>query len=470
MRKCYFRALAALAGGAVLSGCLLLSGCAAPPPPAFDGVSQTLSRRLDQTVAWRGVSESDQAADDAMHRLLSAPLTADTAVQVSLLDNRDLQATYEDLGIARADLVQAGLLKNPIFSFDLRIPDVSPKKTYLDFSIEDDFVDLLLRPLREEMAEDAFAATKAHVVGQVLQLAAETRTAFYAYEAAQQQVEIAQRAGAAQAAALDVENRLHDAGNTSELNLLTQESMANQCHVDLLDAQAAQATARENLNQLMGLSGDDIQWNVTDRLADPPVDEIDGHGLETLAVQRNADVESARAAVTAAAGTLGITQKTSWFASIDAGANAERETDGQWRIGPSLIVPVPLFDQGQAAVAKAIALYRQSEQRYLAAVIDVQSRVRLALDQMQRARARALFYRDQQLPLQQKLVEQMQLEFNGMYVGIFELLSTKRDAIDTGREYIDSLRDYWTARAALELAIGGRVPAATTQPSQAGAD
>lgn len=470
MRTCCFRAVSALADGAVLFGCLLLFGCAAPPPPAFDGVSQALSGRLDQTVAWRGVSESDQAADDAVHRLLSKPLTADAAVQISLLDNRDLQATYEDLGIARADLVQAGLLKNPIFAFDLRIPDVSPKKTYLDFSIEDDFVDLLLRPLRKQMAQDAFAVAQAHVVGQVLQLAADTRTAFYAYQAAQQQVDIAQRADAAQAAALDVENRLHAAGNTSELNLLTQESMANQSHVDRLDAQAAQATARENLDQLMGLGGDDLQWSVTDRLAEPPANEIDGHGLETLAVRRNAEVESARAAVTAAAGTLGITQKTSWFASTDVGPNAERETDGQWRIGPSLMVPVPLFDQGQAAVAKAVAQYRQSRQRYLAVVADVQSRVRLALDQMERARTRALFYRDQQLPLQQKLVEQMQLQFNGMYVGIFELLSAKRDEIETGRQYVDSLRDYWTARAALELAIGGRVPAATTQPSQAGAD
>jgi outer membrane protein, heavy metal efflux system len=96
---------------------VFLSGCASVPPKGgFDEVQQGAAQRLGQKVQWNQGTEDDQAAAQAVQLLLQRPLTADDAVQIALLNNRRLQAVYEELGIAQANLVQAGLLKNPRFS------------------------------------------------------------------------------------------------------------------------------------------------------------------------------------------------------------------------------------------------------------------------------------------------------------------------------------------------------------------
>src|SRR5688572_31413757 len=94
-----------------------LSGCARVPREAgFSDVRKTVEQRTGQQVHWNQGSEADQRAAQSVRELLAAELTADAAVQIALLNNQSLQATYEDLGIAQAELVEAGLLRNPIFS------------------------------------------------------------------------------------------------------------------------------------------------------------------------------------------------------------------------------------------------------------------------------------------------------------------------------------------------------------------
>ena len=444
---------------------LAMSGCATVPKNAgFDDVSKTVADRLGQPVQWRGVTADDAAVDRAVRGLLARPLTADAAVQVALLNNRTLQATYEDLGVAQADLVQAGLLKNPVFTFDARLPDRSPKRTYLDISVEDDFIDLLLRPARRRVAAAAFAQAKGRVASAVLQLAADTRVAFYAYQAAEQDLELQRTVNQAQADSFDAAKRLYQIGNANERTLLGETAQFGRTRLQLAEAEEHAAEARERLGDLMGTWGGDAAWTTAGRLADPPEREVDPVGLESLAIRRRPDLEAARQNLLLQARTLGFTFQYRYIQALNVGPNAERETDGQWRVGPSFDAPIPLFDQGQAAVARAAALLRQSQDRFYAGAVDARSQVRLARTQLFNARARVEFYRREVLPVEQRLVAQTQLHFNGMYVGVFELLQAKRDEIAAGQEYIAALRDYWTARAELERAVGGRLPVPPLPP------
>jgi cobalt-zinc-cadmium efflux system outer membrane protein len=384
------------------------------------------------------------------------------------LNNRNLQATFEDLGIAQADLVQAGLLKNPVFDLNVRIPDRSPSKTYLDFSVADSFLDALLIPVRRKLADAHFREVKAKVADEVLNLAAQTQEAFYRYQGAQQMIELRRTSAAAADAALGAAQKLHEAGNISDLDYTSQQAQEARARIELANAIAEADEERETLNGLMGLWGRRTGWKIGGHLPDLPATEIDSKGLEVLAITQRLDLAAAGEEVVVQARALGITVQTRFFTDVDAGVEAERETDGQWRIGPTISAPLPIFDQGQAAIAKGTAQLRQSKERYLALAVAIGSQVRAARTRLFNARAKALFYRDQLLPLQQQLLAETQRHYNGMFVGVFQLLQAKRDQTDAAREYIEACRDYWIARAELERAMGGRLPtgaAAASQPS-----
>lgn len=448
----------------------LLSGCAAGRHgDDFASVQSLAIDRIGKRVGWNGHTADDRAAEHALRGLLARPLTADAAVQVALLNNRNLQATFEELGIAQADFVQAGLLRNPVLDVSVRFPNVAPSKTYLNFAVAENFLDVFLIPARRKIAEAQLDEAKARVSNEVFELAAKTASAFYAWQGAQQRVDLLGTIADATAASLDAATRLREAGNTTELDYLGERAQADRAKVDLANARADAADARERLNALMGIADDQLNWTAAARLPELPAENVRAEGLESLAVRQRQDLTAARGEVLTQARMYGFTVDTRFFASADVGADAERETDGQWRIGPSLVIPIPLFDHGQAAAARARSVLRQSEQRYAALAIDIRSQVRAARSRLLNARSTAQFYRDEILPTQQRLLEQTQLHYNGMLVGVFQLLQAKRDEIDAAVQYVNALQSYWTARAELERAIGGRLPldgpGTATQPT-----
>jgi cobalt-zinc-cadmium efflux system outer membrane protein len=446
----------------------LFAGCAAVPKDAgFGDVQHLVADRTGYAVVWDENTAADQAVAAKVHDLLDRELTADEAAQIALLNNHHLQATFEDLGIAQADLVQAGLLKNPVFDLGVRFPDRGPSSTYLDIGAAEDFLDIALIPARKKLAQAQFDEAKEKVSDEVLSLAAEARAAFYTYQADEQMAQFQQSITEAADAAGEAAKKLHDAGNLNDLDYAGQHASAVRANVDLADAQAAVDEARERVNDVMGVWGPDTEWKSDRRLPDIPAAPLSVADLEFLALRQRPDLVAAHQEVVVQAKTLGLTTDYRFFSEITVGPEFERETDGQWRIGPTISVPLPLFDQGQAKIARAVAMMRQSRQRYIALAADVRSQVRLASSRVQNARAKALLYRDQVLPIERDLMKQTQLHYNGMFIGVFQLLQAKRDEIDAAREYIQALRDYWIARADLEKSLGGRLPTAapTSMPS-----
>ncbi|MDO8142190.1 MAG: hypothetical protein Q6358_11880, partial [Candidatus Brocadiales bacterium] len=134
----------------------ILIGCASVPKEAgFPDVQKLIERRISQRVHWNQGRPEDAAVADAVRYMLQQELTVDEAVQIALLNNRSLQAIYEELGIAQADAVQAGLLRNPIFGAGFRFPDKTVgghRSTNTEFSVVQDFLDLLVLPLRKKVA------------------------------------------------------------------------------------------------------------------------------------------------------------------------------------------------------------------------------------------------------------------------------------------------------------------------------
>jgi cobalt-zinc-cadmium efflux system outer membrane protein len=435
----------------------LFAGCASVPRDAgFAAVKSEVALRTGQRIQWNARTADDRDAANALRQLLAQGLDADRAVQIALLNNRRLQATYEDLGVAQAEVVQAGLLKNPVFDGDLKF-STDGGGTKVELAVVQDFLDVFVIPLRKRVGEDRFESAKLRVTSAVLDLAGQVRVAFYAYEGAEQVLQLRRTVAQATEASYDLARRLHDAGNVTDLEFVNQRAMYEQQKLDLARAETAALNTRERLNVLLGLWGSDTGWTAPNRLPEPPNDDEPIAAVERRAVEKSLDLASARREVEAAARTLGIRRSFGMLPEAELGAAAERETNGEWLVGPAFSLPIPLFDQGQAATAKAASELERARQQFFATAVEVRAAARSARNDLLAARSRVNYYQSVILPLRRQVTEQTQLQYNAMQVGPFQLLQAKQTEIDAGVQYIQALNEYWLARTQLGQITSGRM-------------
>jgi len=445
-----------------------LTGCAGiETKPGFDEVSQQVSERTGKKIHWRKGGAEDIEVSSRVRMMLQDELTVEEAVQVALLANPKLQATYEELGIAQADLVQAGLLRNPVFEAGILYPRGENFKN-LDFNIAWDFLGVFTLPLRKRAAENEFELAKLKVTAEVLDLAGEVRSAFYQAQANRQFVEMMQQVVEATTAALYTSRQLRAAGNISALALDQQAALHQESRLMLASAEAAAMDSRERLNALMGLWGTATQWRMIDRLPGVPGTPQELAEIEKRAVERSLDLGMLRLRMEALARRAGVTNLTSVIDDLEVGYTWERD-DGEWEDGPSIAFPIPIFDFGQAKRARARAALDQARARYKAAAIEVRSAARAASRRLELARLRERHLREVMLPLRERISHGMQLEYNAMQVGVFRLLRTQEQQLVTGQQYIEALRDFWLARAGTEMVVNGRMGGMTGMASMTAA-
>lgn len=435
---------------------VLLAGCQTiPAQPGLDEVQTQLDGRGGHRVMWRTGAQEDRMADEAVRKLLSSELTAASAQQIALLNNRNLQASYEELGIAQAAVVQAGLLKNPVFELALLFPS-GGGSTMIDIGVAQDFLDVFFIPLRTRIATAEYDAVKVDVTTKVLDLAHATRLAFLQVQADEQTLIEHQQNLEAASASLEFAQKMHKAGNMRNVDLASEQVSQAQAKLDVATAQAALEENREKLTKLMGLWGDDTQWRVAKKLPDIPDRFDDLADLEKKAIGRSLELAAITHRMTALAEEAGFTRSTSLVQEVELGVAGERD-DGEWKVGPTIAVPLPIFDQGQAKVATANAQLRRQQQLLYAKAVEVRSAARSARLRLVTAQETAIYYRDEILPLRDRIVKDTMLQYNAMQVSVFQLLGARTQHIDAHRKYIAAVHDYWRAKAQLDLLLAGRM-------------
>ena len=444
--------------GWLFASVALWSGCTSVALNAgFDDVRATVEERGGLNIYWNNGTDLDKEAAEKIRSLLKRKLAADQAVQIALLNNRGLQAVYSDLGVAQADLVQAGLLNNPIFEAALKFP-TSGGQTNLEFVTVMNFLGVFYLPLRKRVAAARFEEAKLRVTGAVLDFAARARAAFYLHLANEQMLELRQTIVQALNASLDVARRLNEAGNISDLDLAKERALAETGKLALRSAEIAVRQSREQLNDLMGLWGKDTEWQSEGRLPEIPAQPMQTEDIERLALSRSIDLSHARQRIVVAGEQLGFNKTTALIPELGFGSFAERN-EGAWEVGPVLEFPIPLFDQGQARIGSAVADLRRVQQEYYALAVRIRSTARAVRDRMEGFRDRALYYRDILLPLHERIVNESQLQYNAMQLGPIQLLRAREQQIETASAYVEALRDYWLARSDAGQILNGRLPA-----------
>lgn len=430
-----------------VSGCSLVN-----TTESFKDIQLMTGEKINSKIVWNQDEQKAKEVDIAVKKLLSKTLSVSDTVQIALLNSPSLQATYEEIGIAQADLVQAGLLQNPVFSIERRLSGKS-----LELDIAQDFIDVLFIPLRTKVAENTLEATKRKVASEVIEHASKTKLAYYELQSHMQELEMLQKVSQVMDASASAAKKIFQAGNIIELELQNEQNLANEARIDLSLAENEIIQERERLNVMMGLWGSNIYWEIEKRLPNPSNEDPDGTGLERLAISERLDLAAERKELDAFGSSINLAGYGAMISQAVLSFHSEAEPNGDTTRGPSLEIPIPIFNQGDSQRAKALAVFRQKAAHFMQHGIEIRSQVRATFNKMKAARKRIAFYQKEVLPLKAKILEQTQLQYNGMFMSVFQILQTKRDQIEAGKNFIESLKDYWIARTELELAVGGRI-------------
>lgn len=431
----------------------LLGGCASVPKDSgFGDVRRQVMAETQQPVVWEP-REEVRAPDDAVVAplLQDGELTADRAVQIAFANNRDLQATLEELGLARAELIGASTIRNPLFDGEVRFPG-DPRKPF-EIALSQTLIDIFQLGNRKRLGRAQFEAAKVRVSGALINFAGHVRMDYYDALAARRILARAEAVMKAQEAATELAKRQHFAGNISDLDLENEQSRYEQVKLDYARAQLDELQAREGLIADLGLV-QRAELNLPADFPPPPESELPSEEVERQVASRRLDLRVAQREIEAAQRAVRIA-KTAAFEDLAVGVHLEREPEGTKTAGPAATIPIPIFDRGAAPKARARAMLRQAQQRLAAMTVAARSEARTAQERLIEARSRMAYLRDVVIPRRERILRLTQLEYNAMLRGVFQLIDARKNLDNARREEVIATRDYWVARTELETALLG---------------
>lgn len=451
----------------LLAGVLALAlGACVPSRSAVWGPADSaIRRRLGIDASW-GAS-TDPRVPAAVAELLQAPLDRRAAVRLAVANNRRLQARYDELGVAAAAIADATVLAPTEVDVSYKVA-LEGDDNEFEIDAVQDVLDLIQIPQRRGVAKADLAAARARAVSATVELVAHVEMAFNDLLASQMTLELRQTAFDTADASAEITERMHKAGNTTDLALARERDQREQARIELARAQLDVEEARERLNELLGLSGDDTKWTVAGRLPDIPTDPPALDGLEREAVAMSLDLEALFAETESASGRLGVARLRAFLPELGVGVSTTRHDGGEWDAGPALRIALPIFNQQQGPRAKATAEMRRSQNQTIATAVEIRARARTARQRVLESHAESRHLLETVLPLRQTIVDETLLQYNAMNASTFELLSARRELVDAGRQYIDALRRYWNAAAeAQALSRGASVASPETEQIEA---
>lgn len=451
---------------ALLTCAALLAGCATLTPDAgFATVAQAARDTLGKDLHWARTDADLDSIHQRVAAILAKPLSVDAAVQVALLHNRGLQAGFQELGITDADVVQATRLPNPGFSIG-RL--TRGDEVELERGLHLNLARLLAWPAQREIGARQLRQVQARVATQVLTLAADTRKAYYHALAAEETVRHQRQVVQATEAGAELARRMAQVGNFSKLQQAREQVFHADALLNLARAEQLQRATRERLTRLLGLWGDQTLFTLPERLPALPTTVLDLPDIERVALAQRLDVQAARQAAAQTARQLGLTRTTRFVNVLELGLAHNSANDAPTQRGWEIAIELPLFDWGDARVARAEAVYLQAVHRAAETAINARSEVREAYTAYRSAHDIARHQRDAVVPLHQRISEENLLRYNGMFIGVFELLADARSQVAGVHAAIQALRDFWVAQADLDMALigpPGLAPAAGPAPA-----
>lgn len=442
------RAAAGLLLTALLPGCASLSrdgGLAA--------VNDITRPALAMDAAAHRTPEEADAARARIAALLRRPLSADSAVQIALLNNRGLQAAYNALGLSEAAMVQASLPPNPTVSLSRMAGGGALE---VESRLVGSLVALATLPVRADIAADRFRQAQMMAAAETLRVASEARRAFYRAVAAQALAGFLAQARETGETAATLAKRLGETGAMNKLDQARNQVFLAELVTQLRLARQRATSERERLMRVLGLGGDDLVFTLPAQLPPLPARPRSLGRVEVEALYRRVDLQIARIEVDLLAKSYGLTQATRFINLLDVAGISKSTREGGETVrerGIEVELQVPLFDFGAVRMKQAEESYLQAVNLLAARAVSVRSEARDAYQTYRSAYDVAQQYRREVLPLRKIISEEILLRYNAMQIDVFALLVDARQRIGATGAAIEAERDFWLAETNLGAAL-----------------
>lgn len=436
-------------GPMALSLVLVLSACASTfRDEAVQEVASTTQAKTGIAASYATSEKERDVLRVQAKNLLAQPLGMDDAVKVALLNNRGLQASFAELGIAAADLAAASRPPNPGFAYS---KVMGSGELEIERHVSVNVLGYLTFPINYLIEQRRFEQSKLRAAGSVLQLAAETRRAWIRAVAAQQIVAFVEQAKDAAEAQATLARRMRQVGNFSTLDAARQQAFYAESAGLLSRARLTAASEREALTRLLGLWGDNLGYALSPRLPELPEKIDEATDIEMRAIAGRYDIQVAKSDTDALRKSLDLSRATRFVNVLEAGYLSKTDRASTPQKGFEVSFEVPIFDLGDARVSRAEQTYMQTVNRLAELAVNARSEARSAYVSYRTAYDIARHYRDEVVPLRKRISEEMLLRYNGMLIGVFELLTDARDQIAMVVAAIESARDFWLAETNLQF-------------------
>lgn len=391
-------------------------------------------------------------------------ISADTAVQVALLNNKGLQASYANVGLSAAEAWQQATPENPLVSIGILGIGAAELGVYraIEGMIATNILAAKTRKQRVALADVNFRAAQLTAVNDSLTLANQTRQAWINAVATFEAVSYLKRAKATSDAGSELARKLGETGALNNAGQAREHAFNAELAGQLAQARLNATRAKEDLTKLMGLWGTEVDYYVPDALPVLPRSVGRISNVEGKALRNRVDLRVAKLGLEAQAAAFDLTDQTRMVTDLEiiAGFETEREAeDGETKTETTPLVElefvIPIYDTGKARMRKAELMYLQAANVLAERAVNVRSEARGSENSYHASYKIARHYRDVLVPLRVTVEEEGLLSYNGMITNTFELLTDVREKLSASLEAANAKREFFMAQADLTAAIYG---------------
>jgi len=428
----------------------LLSGCASVQADrGFANVSNLVEPHVGQRPAWIRTAQERTELQRTLDDLRAKPLGVDEATSYALLNNRSLQSAYAELGLVAAEVAQASRLPNPGFAYKRLSGSGGDLEIERQFSLN--VLGVLTLPIAASIERRRFDQGQLRAANEVVAFVADVRKAWYRAVAAQQAAAYAEQVREAAELRAEFARRLRAAGNWSALDQARQHALYAEIVARVARARLVAASERERLARLLGAWGEGLAFTLPDKLPDLPGEPREFGELEAQAIADRFDLRMGKAELEGLARALGLTSATRFVNVLEASYFRNTNSGQSRQTGYEISLEIPLFDWGDAKVARAEYTYMQAADRLAALAVKARSEVRESYLAYRTSYDVAKHFRDEVLPLRRHIAEEVTLRFNGMLISVFELLADTREQIASVIAALEAQREFWIAETTLRF-------------------